>query len=238
MPAAGEPDRFNSASSSTSSLPRLALAFLLAGLSFGQQEMRDPESLLRQGLKAYERKDLTLAISLWKRGLEVSAADKDDLFLGSFHGNLGIAYTALGEHARAIEHYQASLELARKGGDRQGQKNRLNNLAGLYLLARQPEKALEVLEEGLKIARDLRDPLLEVKMLSNAGQALLLLRRSPEASERFRLALEAAEAGWSELSERERGELKDALKRMQQAMVAQGLGEGAQEAAERIRRLR
>ena len=43
-------------------------------------------------------------------------------------GNLGIAYSDLGEPRKAIEYYEQALKISRDIGDRRGEGNRLGNL--------------------------------------------------------------------------------------------------------------
>jgi tetratricopeptide (TPR) repeat protein len=47
---------------------------------------------------------------------------------GAFLGNLGLAYSDLGQIEKAIEHYQQALAIHREIGYRQGEASQLGNL--------------------------------------------------------------------------------------------------------------
>ena len=167
----------------------LAAACLLTGPAVGQEP--DLQDLLQQGLKSYTARDYAGALRVWERGLELAEEQQDDLFTGSFHGNLGIIYAAQRDYAKALEHFEASVKIARELGDRQGLKNRLNNTGSLYLLTGRYDLALERFGEALEIARNFGDKNFEAAVLSNIGETYLKKGDPAEALKNFRQAQEA-----------------------------------------------
>ena len=77
---------------------------------------------------------------------------------GADLGNLGLAYSHLGEQRKAIEFHKQALKISREIGDRQGEGNRLGNLGLAYTALGKVRKAIECYEQALKIAREYRGP--------------------------------------------------------------------------------
>ena len=171
---------------------RAALALLAAAICLAQAV--DLQDLLQRGLRAYGERNFATARALWEEGLREAEQQRDELFIGSFHGNLGVIDSVEGNYPQAIDHFEKSLAMAREAGDRQGLKNRLNNVAGLYLRLRlgQPDRALERLEEALPMARDMGDHRLECRILINTGEAQMAQKLNLEAAERLREAMAVA----------------------------------------------
>ncbi len=168
------------------------LAIWLAAFAAPARQ-KDLQELLQEGLDAYRAGDLETAQKLWREGLRLAEEQQDEaLFVGSFHGNLGVVHSVAGNYDKAVEHFEKSVELARRAGDRIGLKNRLNNLGGMYLLLQQPDKALERFGEALTIARTLGDSRLEAIVLNNIAESYLLKGDPAEAAANLRPALELA----------------------------------------------
>jgi tetratricopeptide (TPR) repeat protein len=84
-------------------------------------------------------------------------------------GNLGVAYTYLGEIKRAAEFFELDLAIARAIGDRRGEGNALNNLGIAFQKLGETRHAIEVFEQRLVIVRELRDRRGEGIALGNLG---------------------------------------------------------------------
>lgn len=76
---------------------------------------------------------------------------------GLFRGNLGTAYSALGNYTQAIDYYQQSLTIAREIGDRQGEGNWLGNLGAAYHSLGDYPQAIDYYQQSLAIAREISD---------------------------------------------------------------------------------
>ncbi len=163
----------------------LCLCWWAAGAAGQEPDLQD---LLQEGLRAYSARDYESALEIWQRGLELAKKQGDELFTGSFHGNLGIVYSAQGDYEKAVQHLEAALEIGRQAGDRQGLKNRLNNAGSLYLLMGRYDTALERFGEALEIARNFGDNNFEAAVLSNIGETYLRKGDPAEALENFRQA--------------------------------------------------
>ena len=89
---------------------------------------------------------------------------------GSQLGNLGLAYSDLGQVEKAIDHYQQALAISREIGDRRGEGNHLGNLGVAYSDLGQVEKARAMLAQSLAIFEEIQSPSAE-RVQEIAGRA-------------------------------------------------------------------
>jgi tetratricopeptide (TPR) repeat protein len=76
---------------------------------------------------------------------------------GAFRGNLGLAYSDLGQMERAIEHYQQALAISREIGDRRGEAFTCWNLGLLYEES-EPARAVELMSICVAYEREIGHP--------------------------------------------------------------------------------
>ncbi|MFM7369364.1 MAG: tetratricopeptide repeat protein, partial [Sphaerospermopsis kisseleviana] len=72
------------------------------------------DRLLQQGIEQYQTSQFTAALQSFQEALTIYRQIKDRIGEGNSLGNLGIAYTALGEYTKAIEYHTSSLAIARE----------------------------------------------------------------------------------------------------------------------------
>jgi tetratricopeptide (TPR) repeat protein len=108
---------------------------------------------------------------------------------GSIAGNLGLAYSDLGQVERATEYYWQALVIAREIGDRQNAGNQLGNLGNAYSDLGQVERAIEYYQEALVIAREIGGRRNEGIWLGNLGTAYHSLGQMERAIESYEAAL-------------------------------------------------
>jgi tetratricopeptide (TPR) repeat protein len=90
---------------------------------------------------------------------------------GAALGNLGIAYSNLGEVRRAIEFYEQRLKVAREIGDQRGEGSALRGLGLANADLGEVRRAIEYHEQALVIDREIGDRLREGADLGNLGLA-------------------------------------------------------------------
>jgi tetratricopeptide (TPR) repeat protein len=90
---------------------------------------------------------------------------------GARLGNLGNAYTALGDARQAITHNEQYLTIAREIGDRRGEGQALGNLALAYRDIGDARQAITYDEQRLAIAREMGDRRSKGVALGNLGLA-------------------------------------------------------------------
>lgn len=103
--------------------------------------------------------------------------------------SIGNAYYFVGSYPKAIEHYQQSIETARKIGDRQGEGRVLGNLGLAYERLGNYAQAIEYHQQCLSIAREIGDRQGEGNASGNLGIALLRLEQYPEAQPNLQSSL-------------------------------------------------
>ncbi len=121
--------------------------------------------------------------------LQSAQASKHRMGEGSALGNLGIAYTKLGEYAKAIEYYEQALIIFREIGDRRGEGSTLGNLGNAYVNLGENAKAIEYYEQRLIIAHEIGDRRGEGNALGNLGIAYQNLGEYAKAIEYYEQAL-------------------------------------------------
>jgi tetratricopeptide (TPR) repeat protein len=104
-------------------------------------------------------------------------------------GNLGNAYTNLGEAHCGIDYYQQWLAIAREIGDRRSEGTSLGNLGLAYYYLGEARRAIELYEQHLAIAREIGDRRGEGNALGNLGLAYADLGEVPRAIEYHEQAL-------------------------------------------------
>jgi tetratricopeptide (TPR) repeat protein len=123
-------------------------------------------------------------------GAEAARNIKDRYDEGAFLGNLGLAYSDLGEVEKAIAYYEQALEIAREIGHRQGEGNRLGNLGNAYSALGEVEKAIAYYEQALEIDREIGHRQGEGNHLGNLGNAYSDLGEVEKAIAYYEQALE------------------------------------------------
>jgi len=87
---------------------------------------------------------------------------------GAGLGNLGSAYSDLGQVEKAIEYYEQALVIAKEIGNRQGEGYQFMNLGYAYSVLEQIEKAIDFYKQALDIGKEVKDP----KIIDYCGNQL------------------------------------------------------------------
>jgi tetratricopeptide (TPR) repeat protein len=107
-------------------------------------------------------------------------------------GHLGIAYAAMGQMERAIDHYQAALIISQELGDRRNESAALVNLGIAYATLGQVEDAIDHYQRALAIAQEINDRQAECAMLGNLGAAYADLGQTQRAIDHYQRAITIA----------------------------------------------
>ena len=107
--------------------------------------------LIEKGENAYERSEFKKAIKFYEQGLAIARKIENRRGEGIVLGNLGSAYSALGEIRKAIEYYEQGLAIARKIENRDGEGVSLLNLGEANMVFGDWYKSLQLFNDALKI---------------------------------------------------------------------------------------
>ena len=111
----------------------------------------------------------------------------------AFHlGNLGLAYSDMGEPRRAIKFHMQALEIAREIGDRREVGATMGNLGTAYASLGEPRRAIEFYEQALQTDREIGDRRGEGNALGNLGNVYSDLGEPRHAIELYEQHLEIA----------------------------------------------
>lgn len=115
------------------------------------QEVETARLLAAMSFNALRKNDIQEAADLAERALASAAGSADTRALAQAHNQLGILENARGDHERAAQHLDASLDLADQLGDASLRVAALNNLAHARQRTGDLDDALRLTEEALRI---------------------------------------------------------------------------------------
>ena len=108
---------------------------------------------------------------------------------GSAMGNLGLAYSALGENRKAVELYEQAVAISRETGDRCGEGAALGNLGNACAALGETPNAIKFYEQSLVIHRENRNRRGEGNRLGSLGNAYSALGENRKAIDLYTQAL-------------------------------------------------
>ncbi len=156
-----------------------------AALSSTQVSPRKAEadSLLQHGIVLFESRQFEAALQAWQRALNIYRNINDQEGEKITLGNLGSAYNALNNYAKAIEYSDQALVLAQETRDRQTEGQALGNLSVAYFGITNYGKTIDYSEQRLVIARELKDQGGEERALRYLGNSYFQLGAYKKAIE-------------------------------------------------------
>jgi len=96
--------------------------------------------------------------------------------------NLGLAYQALGNYAKAVEYFEQSVGSTRSRKDQPGEQAMLVSLGDVHLALSNFNRAIEYYEQSLELARKLKDASSEGVALGKLGVAHLYTGNNAKAT--------------------------------------------------------
>lgn len=171
-------------------LPNLTAAVALAADSgFDRQAWQLPWFLATHlARRGYSNERITLL----RTALTVVERLEDNAGQAMSHRLLANAYLDLRDHARALEHYQASAELYKELGDRLGESKAVHGVAMVTSRQRRHAEAIGHLEYVLQLQQELGHKSSEAKTLITLGGARGALGAISDARDLCRRALTLA----------------------------------------------
>ncbi|HEY9612027.1 CHAT domain-containing tetratricopeptide repeat protein, partial [Allocoleopsis sp.] len=135
-----------------------------------------------------------------QQSLPIARSLKTPLEEGSALGELGLAYSSLGNYAKAIDYHQQSLAILREIGSKGGEWRTLNYLGYSLLKSGNLREAENILLTGIKVGETLRERLgkndtFKVSIFEGQRYTYSLLQQALIAQNKTNEALEIAERG-------------------------------------------
>jgi tetratricopeptide (TPR) repeat protein len=113
--------------------------------------------------------------------------------LDSQYFEMAYDFDTKGQYDKALEYYQASLEIERSLGNKEGIASSLNNIGSIYKSWGQYDKALEYQQASLEIERSLGDEDGIDSSLSNIGRIYHSWSQYDKAKKNFELSVTSIE---------------------------------------------
>jgi CHAT domain-containing protein len=118
---------------------------------------------------------------------------KGPMWLGQGHANVGHGYRFKGDYVNALSHYQKSVELFEKSGDKFELISELNDVALSYSALGDQQTAVDTLKKSLKVFEAFEHKRLQLHTLMLLGTTYMLQGRYSLAVGSFRSSLSIAE---------------------------------------------
>lgn len=131
----------------------------------------------------YQSKDYALGLEAAQQLLNIARQDNNHKLEIIAKGLLGIVYSNLGEHQRAVYYLQQYLPHASEVGGDLAKGTALNNLGIAYLALKEQDKALGYLEQSLSLAQKIKNSELEGKYIIDLAYAYLAQDNAEKALE-------------------------------------------------------
>ena len=184
----------------TSTLTRLALVVIVAiGLLLTRTAgtiaavEATPETLMKQGLQAYQRGAFDQALGAWKQAAQVYEQQGKPMEQSRALVQAAQASESMGQVTQALQQLEVALALAQQSQNKVWTATVLNNLGHSYLAGRQPDAAMEHLTQALETAPQGANAVIGA-IHNNRGLAQVAQKHLPEALASFADAAKTATA--------------------------------------------
>ncbi len=180
---------------STSLLFILATWFVLATASGTVAAVEPaPDTLMEQGLQAYQRGSFDQALAAWKQAADFyerdGRLDKQSRALAQ----AAQASESLGQISQALQQLELALSLAQRTGDRAHIAAVLESLGRTYLAARKPDASVQHLTQALAMAQADGDRRLIAAIHNDLGIAHVAQQHDEDALAAFVTSAQGAQA--------------------------------------------
>ena len=126
--------------------------------------------------------------------MQISSATGDQSGIASNNGNLGNAYSNLGQYRKAIKYYENGLQISRAIGDQSGIASNNGNLGSVYCSLGEYQKAIKYYEKALEISSAIGDQLGIASNNGNLGIVYCSLGEYQKAIKYYEKGLEISSA--------------------------------------------
>lgn len=184
-----------------SHLVRLVLLFILAtgfvlAKASGTVAAREPtpDTLMEQGLQAYQRGSFDQALAAWKQAADHYERNGKVGEQSRALAQAAQASESLGQVSQALQQLELALTLAQQTGDRARIAAVMESLGRTYLAARKPDAAMQYLTQALAMAEVDEDRRLIAAIHNDLGIAHVAQQHDADALAAFATSAQEAQA--------------------------------------------
>ena len=174
----------------------LATGFVLAKASGTVAALEPtPDSLMTQGLQAYQRGSFDQALAAWKQAADLYERDGKVGEQSRALAQAAQASESLGQVSQALQQLELALTLAQQTGDRAWIAAVMESLGRTYLAARKPDAAVQYLTQALAMAQADGDRRLIAAIHNDLGIAHVAQQHDADALAAFATSAQEARSG-------------------------------------------
>ncbi|HEX5218352.1 MAG TPA: CHAT domain-containing protein [Verrucomicrobiae bacterium] len=174
------------------------LLLAIALLSVTSWAATDPQTLVDQGQRAFQKGDFRQAAADWQSAADVYRKQGNAKAEIQTSVSLASACQSLGQHRRTVQLLESALTQAETVGDKQLITLVKSKLGGALVLTQETQRATTLLEEALTAARGDKNSVLTAAILNDLGNAQAADQKFGDAlkscEESSRLAQQAGNA--------------------------------------------
>jgi CHAT domain-containing protein len=152
-----------------------------------------PDTLMTQGLQAYQRGSFDQALAAWKQAAELYEREGKVGEQSWALVQAAQASQSLGQISQALQQLELALTLAQQVGDRARIAVVMESLGRTYLAARKPDAAVQYLTQALAMAQALEDRRLIAAIHNDLGIAHVVQQHDAEALAAFTTGAQEAQ---------------------------------------------
>jgi len=153
-----------------------------------------PDTLMTQGLQAYQRGSFDQALAAWKQAADLYERDGKIDKQSRALAQAAQASESLGQVSQALQQLELALTLAQQTGDRARIAAVMESLGRTYLTARKPDAAVQYLTQALAMAQADEDRRLIAAIHNDLGIAHVAQQHDAEALAAFTTSAQEAHA--------------------------------------------
>ena len=173
----------------------LATSFVLAKASGTVAAVEPtPDTLMTQGLQAYQRGSFDQALAAWKQAADLYERDGKVGEQSRALAQAAQASESLGQVSQALQQLELALTLAQQTGDRARIAAVMESLGRTYLAARKPDAAVQYLTQALAMAQADGDRRLIAAIHNDLGIAHVAQQHDADALAAFATSAQEAQA--------------------------------------------
>lgn len=151
-----------------------------------------PDTLMKQGLQAYQRGSFDQALTAWKQAAELYEQAGKVREQSQALVQAAQASESIGQVGQAVQQLEVALALAQQTQDRIWTATVLENLGRAYLAARKPDAATQYLTQALEMASTDGTPRLIAAIHNDLGLAQVSQQHYETALASFNLSAQGA----------------------------------------------